>query len=146
MRQGNLDAKALLDKLERDENGNIIEILRIATHSMGAAYGKGFATAIMDYYRKHKDLYKGFKIIEYDFAPYNAEQQVAVDGVITWQIHDVNDIIANCTPILGSYYLPVISGNNGIASHYIDNNAFWNMLQYLAPGKYHVVDGNIVAE
>ena len=146
MRQGNLDAKMLLDKLGRDENGNIIEILRIATHSMGGAYGKGFATAIMNYYKKYQELYKGFKMMEYDFAQYNAEQQVAVDGVTTWQIHDVNDIIANCTPILGAFFLPVLSGNNRIASHSIDNNAFWIMLRYLKPGTYHVIDGNLVLE
>ena len=55
-------------------------------------------------------------------------------------------IIANCTPLLGAFFLPVLSGNNGIASHSIDNNAFWNMLRYLKPGTYHVVDGNLVQE
>ena len=142
LQQGTLDAKSILEDLKQD--GNMT--LRIVTHSMGGAYGKGFATAIMNYYKKHKKQYEGLQIIEYDLAPYNADQQNAVDGVTTWQIHDINDGVADCTPIFGTYFLPVNSGKNGLDSHSKDNDALWDMLLNLAPGKYHVVEGQFVKE
>ena len=144
--QGAKDAKMLFGRLGKDKNGNIIEPLRLATHSMGGAYGKGYATALMEYYQKHKKKYKGLRIFEYDFAPFQAESQTAVDGVMTWQIHDVNDWIAPATPILGSYYLEVNSGLGHADSHMIDNSAFWEKVAQLGPGIYNVENGTIVPQ
>ncbi len=79
--QGRADVIGLLQKLERNSDGTIIEPLILATHSMGGQYGKGYAQAIMDYYNKHKEMFQGFNMYEFDFAPYQADKQKAVKGV-----------------------------------------------------------------
>lgn len=47
--QGEKDAKAIIDNLAKDKNGNITETIKIITHSMGGAYGKGFVAALKMY-------------------------------------------------------------------------------------------------
>lgn len=47
--QGERDAKIIIDNLERDKSGNVIETIKIVTHSMGGAYGKGFVRALKEY-------------------------------------------------------------------------------------------------
>jgi RHS repeat-associated protein len=47
--QGAKDAKAIIDNLARDKNGNITETIKVITHSMGGAYGKGFVAALKLY-------------------------------------------------------------------------------------------------
>ena len=46
---GARDAKDIVANLARDKSGNIVETIKIITHSMGGAYGKGFVAALKDY-------------------------------------------------------------------------------------------------
>lgn len=48
-KRGKKDAADIIASLERDKNGNIIETIKIITHSMGGAYGKGFVRALKEY-------------------------------------------------------------------------------------------------
>ena len=45
------------------------EVIRIVSHSMGGAYAKGYAQALMEYILEHPDLTNGASLVEYDFAP-----------------------------------------------------------------------------
>lgn len=114
---------------------------------MGGAYGKGYAQAIMDYYNRNKDRYKGFKIYEYDIAPYQANEQRSVKGVRTIQIHDKGDGVATLEPIKGAdnYYV-VDSGLSSFSSHQLDNQAFWNQVRNLSEGFYRVENGQIIRQ
>jgi hypothetical protein len=47
--QGAADAKAIVNNLARDKNGNITETIKVITHSMGGAYGNGFVAALRNY-------------------------------------------------------------------------------------------------
>jgi RHS repeat-associated protein len=55
--QGKIDAPIFISQLERSD-GVITESLRVVTHSMGAAYAKGYIKAILDYARQNPDLCK----------------------------------------------------------------------------------------
>ncbi len=48
-KQGKADAETIIANLARDKSGNIIETIKIITHSMGGAYGKGFVKALKEY-------------------------------------------------------------------------------------------------
>ena len=51
--QGMKDAKSIIENLARDKTtGEIVETIKIVTHSMGGAYGKGFVKALKDYISK----------------------------------------------------------------------------------------------
>jgi len=67
--------------------GVIDESIKVITHNMGGAYGKGYIQAILDYAKAN-----GIKIkvdFEADFAPFQTGQQKAVKGVKTYQyFHD----------------------------------------------------------
>ena len=142
--RGKEDAENLLFMLKK-ENGVIVEPLILATHSMGGAFGKGYAQAIMEYYNKHKNEYQGFEMYEFDFAPFNASKQKAVKGVQTVQIHDIADGIAPCEKIEGAYSVYVGEPSfNTISAHQIDNQAFWKTVSQLSEGRYRVVGGTIV--
>ena len=91
-KQGTKDVENIIKSLKRNKDGVITETMRLVTHSMGAAYGKGYSTAIMDYVAKHPKETQGFKLIEYDFAPYQPESQRAVKGVITYQYAHSDDL------------------------------------------------------
>ena len=51
--QGKLDAESIIEHLARDKSGNIVESIKIISHSMGGAYAKGYVKAILDYAREH---------------------------------------------------------------------------------------------
>ena len=143
--QGRADVIELLGKLETNSEGTIIEPLILATHSMGGQYGKGYAQAIMDYYNKHKEMYRGFSMYEFDFAPFQADKQKAVKGVTTIQIHDKCDLIATPTLIEGADGYFVNSNLTPcVVPHLIDNTLFWNQVRNLSEGSYRVENGNIV--
>ncbi len=145
--QGRADVIGLLQKLERNSDGTIIEPLILATHSMGGQYGKGYAQAIMDYYNKHKEMFQGFNMYEFDFAPYQADKQKAVKGVKTIQIHDKCDLIATPTLIEGAEgYFGDSNDTGGLRPHFINNTLFWNQVRNLSEGSYRVINGQIVKQ
>jgi len=51
--KGLAEAASIVANLARDEDGNIMETIKIITHSMGGAYGQGFARAILEYLDRH---------------------------------------------------------------------------------------------
>jgi hypothetical protein len=47
--QGFADAKDIIEHLARDKNNNIVETIKVITHSMGGAYGNGFVAGLQQY-------------------------------------------------------------------------------------------------
>ena len=114
--QGKKDAADIIEHLQKDANGNIIESIKIVSHSMGGTYSKGFAQALTDYVARNNSIVfdklsigedaggnkyyakpvTGFKIeFEVDFAPFQQGMQTAVEGVRTIQAAHSNDKVVN---------------------------------------------------
>ena len=147
--QGLYDAHNIFTNLKRDENGNIVETIKIVTHSMGGAYGKGYAQALMKYKSifssLNDDNLNGLSISEYDFAPFEPTLQKAVKGVDTYQYSHTNDLIAGYQKIKGAHFTKKhYSKGNGLTSHYI--SSFIKYIKELPEGKYKVKDGEIVRD
>jgi RHS repeat-associated protein len=85
--QGESDAKMIIDNLARDKNGNIAESIKIITHSMGGAYGKGYLKAIKDYIKTlPKEQQRQIMItLVADFDPFQAGSLEADPDVFTQQ-------------------------------------------------------------
>ena len=75
------------------------ETIRIFTHSMGAAFAKGFIQALKMYF----NLFSNHKIYEIDFAPFQPSAQRAIIGVDTYVYQDGKDFIANNGYIKGAH-------------------------------------------
>ena len=76
--QGKLDAKRIIKAIS-DSDGNIVESIKIISHSMGGSYSKGYVKAILDYAKKNN--IEGLVIaFEADFAPFQPDKQRAVKG------------------------------------------------------------------
>jgi RHS repeat-associated protein len=92
-KQGKLDAKTIIANLERDKSGNIIETIKIITHSMGGAYGKGFVQALKEYIKTLPvDVQKQIKIsLVADFDPYQAGDLTADSDIQTKQYKHKNN-------------------------------------------------------
>ena len=86
-----------------DENGNITETIKIVTHSMGAAYGKGYVSALTEYMNENNIPLSTIEF-EADFAPFQPEYQKAVEGVKTFQFSHDNDNTAKSKPIKNAIY------------------------------------------
>ena len=122
--QGKKDAADIIANLQKDANGNIIESIKIVSHSMGGTYSKGFVQALTDYVAQNNKTVAdklsigedaggnkyyakpitGFKIeFEVDFAPFQPGMQTAVEGVRTIQASHTNDkVVNNPIPLAGS--------------------------------------------
>ena len=138
-KQGEKDAKRIINSLERDNCGNITETIRIVSHSMGAAYSKGFAQALMDYIIANPQTSNGVKLVEYDFAPFQPDEQKSVKGVDTYQYSHHYDRIAHDRMIEGAHYNTSYDPNKG---HTISD--FLGYISQLPEGHYEVINGNIV--
>src|SRR5690606_9152614 len=84
--QGYNDAKTIIASLEKDQTtGEIIETIKIITHSMGGAYGKGFLKGLKKYSREN-GLEKQVRITSItDFDPNNASSLTKDADVFTQQ-------------------------------------------------------------
>jgi RHS repeat-associated protein len=83
---GNANIRNIIGLLHRNEvTGMIDEKLRIVTHSMGSAFGKGIIHAIMKYVESHPELCAGLSIDNYDFDPFQGASLRAEDNVFTYQ-------------------------------------------------------------
>jgi len=100
--QGMKDAKGIIANLQRDANGNITESIKIISHSMGAAYSKGYAFSIMTYAKENK--INGVNIeFEVDFAPFQPNMLKTIEGVHTIQAsHKYDKVVNNIIKIAGS--------------------------------------------
>ncbi|MBA4257640.1 MAG: hypothetical protein C0446_00625 [Chitinophaga sp.] len=85
--QGEQDAKSIIANLERDPNNNIIETIKIVTHSMGGAYGKGFVKALNNYIATLPiEQQKQIKIEQVvDFDPFQGSGMTADGNTPTFQ-------------------------------------------------------------
>jgi len=101
--QGMKDAKGIISDLQRNKDGKITESIKIISHSMGGAYAKGYAFAILNYAKENN--IKGVKIeYEVDFAPFQPNMQKAVNGVRTIQVdHKYDKVVNNVIGIGGSH-------------------------------------------
>jgi len=138
--RGKEEVENILSSLTRDENGNIVESIKLVTHSMGGSYGKGFVQAIMDYVSKNIELYSGLAISEYDFAPFQPLTQKSVEGVDTYQYSHLFDFVAGNFDVQGATQMPTKSHiNKGHSIH-----DFYEYIKTLPEGKYRIVNGEIV--
>lgn len=91
--QGKKDAKDIIANLARDSStGEIIETIKIITHSMGGAYGKGYVKALKEYISTlPKEQQKQIKItLVADFDPYQAGEFAADSNIDTRQFEHAN--------------------------------------------------------
>jgi RHS repeat-associated protein len=142
--QGEVDAATIIENLERDEGGNIIESIKIISHSMGGSYAKGYAEAILQYAKKH-DI-KGVLIaFEADFAPYQSAEQKAVKDDTkgpTLQFSHDEDSVAGNDPIKGAEQKD--TSDDKEQGHSIFD--FYNQIKKLPSGNYKVEKGKIIPE
>jgi RHS repeat-associated protein len=131
-------ARAIIESLHRS-GGVIDESIKIITHSMGGAYGKGYVQAILDY-AKDKKIAGVTISFEADFAPFQPNQQKAVKGINTFQFSHSKDDFAGNDPMPGAIQMDTKSDKNQGHSIF----GFFDQIQNLPVGKYKVVDGKIV--
>ena len=134
------DVKDIISKLARDSKGNIIETIKIISHSMGSAYAKGFLKAVMEYIQKHPEECNGINLAEYDFAPYQPGSQTAIEGVDTYQYSHEKDRMAGNTPIQGAKQMDTY--NDERRKHSIED--FFDYIKTLPEGSYKIEDGKVV--
>jgi uncharacterized protein RhaS with RHS repeats len=121
--------------LYKNEDGSFKESIKIITHSMGAAYAKGFI----------KGLIAGgipIDLVEFeaDFAPYQPKKQEAIEGVKTYQFSHSKDWVAGNDKMNGAEYIDTSSDQN--QTHWIED--FRDQIQNLPEGKYRIENGRIV--
>ena len=127
----------------QSNDGSFKETIKIITHSMGAAYVKGFIKGLLE---------AGIPLsaieFEADFAPFQPTKQKAVNGVRTFQFSHKQDDVANSS-VLGSPQgkiegvssLDYFNDDDKTKVHQIDT--FWDEINRLPEGKYIIVNGQI---
>ena len=142
--QGNADAKKIIASLARDKNVNIVESIKVISHSLGGAYAKGYIKAILDYAKKHK--IQGVKVVfEADFAPFQPASQKAVKDKNmgeTLQFSHSRDAVAGNDDMPGADQINTSGDSN--QSHSI--SSFEEEISKLPTGNYKVVNGKIVPD
>ncbi|MCD0465039.1 DUF6443 domain-containing protein [Flavobacterium sp. ENC] len=139
--QGKKDAKTIIENLARDKtSGEIVETIKIITHSMGGAYGKGYIKALRDYIRTlPKELQSQIKIsLVADFDPFQAGDLDAGNSTPTFQFVHVGN-----KNILGMGWL-ANEEENGNVNVYTNTGTsndhsimtFFNDISKLAEGTY----------
>ncbi|NIF07384.1 RHS repeat-associated core domain-containing protein, partial [Chryseobacterium sp. Tr-659] len=147
--QGLRDAKDIIANLAKDSTtGEIIETIKIVTHSMGGAYGKGYTTALLDYAKKH-GLEKQVKItLVADFDPFQAGELTANPKVHTLQFTNKDKKGRKDSDGLGGLANEVENGlpmgnhteNTSDAAHSI--MSFFGNISQLQQGTYEWNGGN----
>ena len=91
---GEEQVAAIIQSLAKS-NGVITESIKVVTHSMGGAFGKGFIQAIVDYAKKHPEECRGLRITEFDFASFQQNQKAnrGVNGVSLKQYDNEGDAV-----------------------------------------------------
>ena len=89
-------AKEILESLKDGET------IKIVTHSMGGAYGKGFIKGMQKYANENNIDIKEKIEFEVDLAPFQPGSQKAVNGVPTITISHSGDIVAGSSPVRGA--------------------------------------------
>lgn len=95
------DAGEIINGLKKNDAGEIIESVKLVSHSMGSAYAKGFARGLNEYVRQYNEAnpdaqIKGFNIeMDVNFAPFQPGDQKAAPGVPTYQFSNTHDGVSN---------------------------------------------------
>ncbi len=95
-KMGYSHAKSILLSLNKGEK------IRFVTHSMGAAYAKGFINGLQLYAQKNNINIKDLIQLEVDLAPYQPSEQSADESVRTIVIAHKHDHIAGSEPMPGA--------------------------------------------
>lgn len=142
---GNAYGKAKAQEIFNNLGAN--ETIKIITHSMGAAYAKGFVQSLVDYC-----INNGIdpSIIEFeaDFAPFQPTKQQAVQNIKTFQFSNDKDNVAN-NKMLGS---PKGNIQGAETSHDNDSQKghsisdFMEKIKLLPTGSYKVENGKIITK
>ena len=135
-------AASIFSSLSKDNKGKITEVIRIVSHSMGGAYAKGYAQALMEYILEHPDLTNGASLVEYDFAPFQPTLQKAVDGVETYQYSHKNDFWAGNEKMPDAYFMKTSDEED--KGHSIAD--FIKYIYSLPMGNYKVENGQFLKE
>lgn len=142
--QGLSDFNMILSKIT-DEDGNITETVKVFTHSMGSAYGKGYVTALTELFKMSG--YNSSQVIEaiFDFDPYQAGRLIAHSDIPTIQFTHIGSIADHKQRLntKKDYYIESTeSKSHGINTFYNDFISFMNQFNTLAPGEYTYSDGH----
>lgn len=126
--------------------GVISETLKIVTHSMGAAYGKGFVQAIIEWAKANPEKAKGLNIAVYDFASFQQNEMEAVQGATTYQFDNSGDMVVGYGLLGGSMFHKQkgVEGRDKESggSHSIFD--FLDRVNQLEAGKYIFQNGQFV--
>lgn len=128
-----------------DEDGNITETVKVFTHSMGSAYGKGYVTALTELFKMSG--YNSSQVIEaiFDFDPYQAGRLIAHSDIPTIQFTHIGSIAYHKQRLntKKDYYIESTeSKSHSINTFYNDFISFMNQFNTLAPGEYTYSDGH----
>lgn len=137
---GKTQASRIIQQLMRDANGNIIETIKVITHSMGSVFSKGYLQAIVDYINANPELCNDLSITEYNFAPFQPQSYNAILGVDTYQYSHEYDRIAGDQDIKGAKQQTTSKDKE-------DGHSIADFLKYintLPQGVYKFIDGKLV--
>ena len=143
-KEGEAEVASIIANLKRDENGKIIETIKIVTHSMGGAYGQGYAKAILDYIDKMGigDVQIDFMAHFAPFQPNELEEQKHLKlGDILQFSHEFDSWAGN-EKIRGATYMKTSNAKG-------NGHSIFNFLQYiqdLPQGKYVIINGRLVPQ
>ncbi len=151
--QGSKDAAVLINSLART-NGVITESLKIVTHSMGGAFGKGYIKAIIEYVKAHPKLAIGLSITEYDFAAFQQNKLSAIPGVPLFQFDNKgDDVVAGAVGATnGSHHAKQPGreekGSNDNVLSYGGHSIgdFMRAISTLSEGNYKFINGKFVKQ
>lgn len=152
--QGQIDAKTIIANLARDPSSNIIESIKIVSHSMGGAYAKGYIKALVEYVKANPKLAQGLSITEYDFAAFQQNKLSAVDGVPLFQFDNEGDevvggIVGKAT---GSHHAKEKGREENGSNDNVNPDGghsimdFKQAIQGLTEGTYKFIDGQFVKQ
>ena len=141
-KKGSSIAAEIIGRLERDEDGKIIEPLYVVAHSMGSAYAKGFLQAIVNFVKEYPWLCNGLSVSEYDFASFQPEYQEAIEGVDTYQYAHYDDIVAGSEKFKGATYSSSFAGPMfSLSADPHSLETFKNDIESLPSGRYVFING-----
>ncbi len=96
---GYRDAADIINSLEEGET------IKVFTHSMGGAYGKGFVQGILDYAKEHDINTDGLFEYVVDMAPFQSYVLEAIEGILNIVIAHDGDLVAGCAYLEGSCHV-----------------------------------------
>ncbi len=133
------DADKILDSVV-DQNGNVTETIKIITHSMGSAYGKGFVKALLEA-AKRRGVKGPLITLVADFDPYQANKLSAEANVFTQQFSQGRK--KNGPRVPGAWPYLANKRQDGLQEYYEDPNSashliitFINEIRFLKEGTY----------